>query len=285
MICTGQFNSCPNDLPDCGFRVCGECFSGWSWRHVPGFYLGHGCVADKGEGLWGIAGPDAAKVFPEGDIADMQAAVCDASVVSGQCQQGGCIRSLGWQRGEGIDQLIAEEAFWFAPSFDADDLFDAGPEQIQPGWKRGAHGHHYGCNTSVSLVIIDIPGRSGGSMRAVPWPGREASLEGRIIAEARGKLGLEFGLVALDEEKIIAAAVFYGLGQRREGEGGIAGDDRSLQRQLLDQFQCLHHLAAVRQDRQRADDGLQNVAVARLEGASVLGGGGLMEYINSASSR
>ena len=44
---------------------------------------------------------------------------------------------------------------------------------------------------------------------------------------------LQLGLVGLDEQEVVAAPFSDRLDDRPEGEGGIAGDDRAVERQLL----------------------------------------------------
>lgn len=84
-----------------------------------------------------------------------------------------------------------------------------------------------------------------GSSRLGPWPGRLTSLEGGIVAEGVDASGFELGLVALDDQEIIATALADRRCQRPMREGGVAGDDRAVERQVLQEPEGLDHLATV----------------------------------------
>lgn len=71
------------------------------------------------------------------------------------------------------------------------------------------------------------------------------------------QFGFEFGLVALDEQEVIAAALPDCRRQWPIGEGGVAGDDRALQRHVPEQPEGLDHLAAVGRHRKRSDHRLK----------------------------
>lgn len=113
-----------------------------------------GGVADMGEGLGSLSGTDAAGVFLEGDVADVEEPVFDLPMGAGQRQKVvGAHQFLG-DRGYGVDDLPGAEDFRLAPAFDPHDPQEAWPMALQVGRQFVAHGDTADFDAPVRLVDI-----------------------------------------------------------------------------------------------------------------------------------
>lgn len=119
-----------------------------------------------------VLGPDAAGVFGEGSIPDAEQAVLDLPVVPRQLQQSSFVHHVGWDRGDGIDDLPRAERPGLAQPFDADDPAGILPELIEPR-RDGAHRDASGLD--AAMAAIDLLGPSQiGRIKFLFWLARAA---------------------------------------------------------------------------------------------------------------
>ena len=84
-------------------------------------------------------------------------------------------------------------------------------------------------------------------------PSALISSGGESVAEGDGDIGHQARLVGLDREQVIAAPVPDGLADDALAKRRIAGDDRALQRQALEQRQRRGDLVSLRRHPQLPD--------------------------------
>jgi len=142
------------DYADSGFWVCGEGFSGRSWFEFSLADEGEGGVANVDEGLRRLSGTDAAGVFLEGDIADVEEPIFDLPMGAGQRQKVLGAHLLFGDRGYRVDDLPGAKDFRLAGAFDPHDPHEAGPIAVEIGRQFAAHGDAADFDASMRLVDI-----------------------------------------------------------------------------------------------------------------------------------
>src|SRR5262249_52404963 len=90
---------------------------------------------------------------------------------------------------------------------------------------------------------------------------RSCSRGGKSRAESRPDVRLQRGLVPLDRQEVIPPALDHRLAEIPLGEGGIAGEERPLQGEDLEQLQGRLMLVGPARDAELGDDGLDVQAV------------------------
>lgn len=193
----------------------------------------HG-ISEGCYGAWACAGSDGAAVLAQDDIASPVQAVIDEPVIAPQVEQGVGAGLLGRQAGDGMGDLVADRARFFAGPFDAADLGGPGPTEM-----RHACAAMASCRVSMrprpfSTVCTERT-RSGGGLRS--WAGGAAprraliSSEGQGVAKGDGEIGHQGRLIGFDGEQVVALSVPDALADGSLAERCIARDHGALERQ------------------------------------------------------
>ena len=124
-----------------------------------------------GECLGRCAGADAAGVFPEGHIPDVEEAVFYLPMIAGQAQHGFGVHLAKRDGGDGVDDLAGAVRFQLAPAFNPHDLSDVWPVLVEAGRQFAAHGNGADLDAPVSLAGFLKPGEIRRVDPRQPLPG------------------------------------------------------------------------------------------------------------------
>jgi hypothetical protein len=174
-----------------------------------------GHIADCGHDLRGVARAHPADVFAIIDVTDPMQAILDPPVATGVAGQELGIGLGRRQAGDTVGDFVADCAGLFVgdAAFDAHDLLEAGQLRVASESRAG-----------FNRALLDAP-----TMQIhLPSLGDRLGHDS-ALAKQGGNVIVEYRLIGLDRQHILATLVDHCLGQRSTGQAGITGDDPAVQ--------------------------------------------------------